>query len=163
MKWKVPLIFAAGFATAYLLSLVSGRTCRTGDLARALDTRKSKELEAAFGVWVHQTRQCRIGDYDVVAPVTEGAADILLVRHGKPVFVTSNLITRVLDDDRVVYEWERGRLITYTAYDRTRDAWIENYDINADGSIDTRTIAATGRPRKYEVPGTGVRWLEASR
>lgn len=164
MKWTLLLpVFGAGFVAAVILGLGPGPACRTGDLTHALNAQKSKQFEEAFGAWVHQTRQCHVGDYQVIAPLRAGAADLLVLRNGKAVFSTSERVTRFSDDERVMYEWQRGRVITYAAYDAGRHAWIENYDVNADGTIDTRTIALAGQPARREIPAVGYRWLEVAK
>ena len=75
--------------------------------------------------------------------------------------MASNQITqKVVDDDGAWYEWNRGReVITFAAYHSARKAWIENYDVNADGTIEMRTVDSGDHKKKQEVPGDD-RWLE---
>ena len=113
-----------------------------------------------FGAWIHQARQCRVGDYLVVAPAAAGRSDIIVARNGTPFFMASDEIVQVVDNDRVLYELNRRRhMITFSAYDPARKAWIENYDVNADGTIEIRTIDSGNHHPKQEVPGDGP-WLE---
>jgi hypothetical protein len=48
--------------------------------------------------------------------------------------------------------------ISYSAYDPSQGAWIENTDSGPDGNIDLRTIDVAGRPLKTEFR-VGERWL----
>lgn len=163
MKLKVLFIFGAGFATAMILALGSRPSveCQAGDLASALNVEKGKQFESLFGVWIHKARQCHVGDYVVVAPASTGRSDIIVTRNGKPFFMASDTVTQIVDDDRVLYEWDRKReVITFAAYNRARKAWIENYDVNADGTVEMRTVEVDNHKKWQEVPGD-VRWLAA--
>ena len=162
MKLKALLVFCAGFAIAVILGFGPGASveCRAGDMASTLNAQNTKDFENFFGAWIHRARQCHVGDYVVVAPVSAGRSDIIVARNGKAIFMASNEITQVVDDDRVLYEWNRGRsVITFAAYDPERKAWVENYDVNADGTIEMRTIDFGDHEKKQEVPGDD-RWLE---
>jgi hypothetical protein len=76
--------------------------------------------------------------------------------------VASETVTMVMGDDHVLFDRERGRKLSVAAYNPGQKAWIENVDINADGTIDWRTTEASGRPTKHEVR-LGDRWLEVIR
>jgi hypothetical protein len=162
MKFRVLFFFGAGFVSAVILGLGPGSPaqCRAGDMASTLGAQKSKDFEGLFGAWIHQARQCHVGDYLVVAPAAAGRSDIIVARNGTPFFMASDEIVQVVDNDHVLYELNRGRhVITFSAYDPARQAWIENYDVNADGTIEMRTVDSGNHRQRQEVPGDD-RWLE---
>lgn len=162
MKLGIALSFAAGVLVTALVGLRSGSSgdCPVGDMSGALNAQAGKSLEQVFGSWVHKARQCHIGDYLVIAPSAAGRSDVLLSRNGKTFFVAlSDTRMEIVDEGRVLYEWDRGRkVITYAAYDRARKGWVENYDVNADGSIELRTIESGGNGKLREIPASD-RWL----
>jgi len=53
---------------------------------------------------------------------------------------------------------ERAGLISYAAYDPVQQAWIENRDYGADGTVDARTTEIAGRLPKEEMR-VGDHWL----
>lgn len=161
MKLGILFSFAAGFLVATLLGFRAGPAadCRVGDMGGALNAQAGKSLEQVFGSWVHNARQCHVGDYLVTAPSATGQPDILVARNGKTFYIAiSATRTGVVDDGRVLYEWDRSRkVITYAAYDAARKGWVENYDVNADGTIELRTIES-GSGKTREIPASD-RWL----
>jgi hypothetical protein len=165
MKVKLGTAFAAGFIAAVLLGFVvpaSSPFCRTGYLRRGFGAERAKELEDFAGGWIHNARQCRVGDYLVIAPERQGSPDILLSRMGEPFLGVSKNTTTLLDADgrRVLYQWDRGKsIISYAGYDASRQAWIDNRDFGADGIVDFRTTEISGREVKQELK-VGDRWLE---
>jgi len=162
MKLAILLSFGAGFLAASILGWRAAPSgdCRIGDMGNALNARDGKALEQLFGAWVHHARACHVGDYLAIAPSAGGGSDVLLSRNGKTFYVAvSDTRTEIVDDGRVLYEWDRGRrLITYAAFDAARKSWIENYDVNADGSIELRTIGSGSGEKVREVPAS-ERWL----
>jgi hypothetical protein len=162
MKLGLVFAFGAGFLVATILGLRSrpAGDCLVGDMGSALNARTGETLEETFGAWVHKARQCRVGDYLVIAPATTGQPDIIVSRTGKTFyFRTSGAQTSIIDEGHALYEWDRAsKMITYSAYDDSRKSWIENYDLNADGSIEVRTIDA-GRDEKIKEVPASKRWL----
>ena len=162
MKLGILLSFGAGFLVATLLGFRGSPAgdCRVGDMGGALTAQAGKSLEQVFGNWVHKARQCHVGDYLVTAPAAAGQPDILVARNGKMFYVAISATgTGVVDDGRVMYEWDRSRkVITYAAYDGARKSWVENYDVNADGTIELRTIESGGNSKVREIPASD-RWL----
>lgn len=162
MKLGILFSFGAGFLMATVLGFRTGPTgeCRVGDMPGALTTQNGKALEQVFGAWVHNARECHVGDYLVTAPAAAGQPDIIVARKGKTFYISvSGTRTGIVDDGRVLYEWDRSRkVITYAAYDTARKSWVENYDVNADGSIELRTIESGGEGKTREVPASD-RWL----
>jgi hypothetical protein len=165
MKVKLATAFAAGFIAAVILGFVvpaSSPFCRTFYLTRGMGAERAKELEDFAGGWIHTARQCRIGDYLVIAPERQGSPDILLSRMGEPFLGVSRNTTTLLDADghRVLYQWDRDKsIISYAGYDAARQAWIDNRDFGADGIVDFRTTEISGRQGKQELK-VGDRWLE---
>jgi hypothetical protein len=165
MKVKLATAFAAGFVAAVILGLLtpaSRSPCRTGDMTIRIGAERAKELEDSAGGWIHNARECRLGDYLVIAPDRQGSPDILLSRMGEPFLGVSENSTMLLDADghRVLYQWDRGKsTISYAGYDTTRQAWIDNRDFGADGVIDFRTTEISGQQVKQEL-NVGDRWLE---
>jgi hypothetical protein len=165
MKVKLATAFAAGFFAAVILGFLrpSARPlCRTGDMAMGIGAERAKELEDSAGGWMHNARECQVGDYLADAPDRQGLPDILLSRMGKPVLVLSRNTTTLLDTDghRILYRWDRGKsTISYAGYDAARQAWVENLDFGADGVVDVRITEISGRQVKQEL-NVGDRWLE---
>ena len=165
MKVKLAIAFAAGFLAAVVLGFVvpaSNPLCRTGYITKGIGGERAKELEDSAGGWIHNVRECRVGDYLVVAPDRQGAPDIFLSRMGKLFLGVSKDATMLLDADghRILYRWDRGQsTISYAGYDAARQAWIDNLDFGADGVVDFRTTEISGRQVKRELK-VGDRWLE---
>ncbi|HEX7140631.1 MAG TPA: hypothetical protein VF219_22455 [Vicinamibacterales bacterium] len=155
--------FGAGFLAAMIVGFRVGPSgeCRVGDMESALHAQAGKALEQAFGAWIHRARVCHVGDYVVIAPVTADQSDIIVGRNGKTSFIAlSRTQTEIVDEGRVLYDWDRTRkVITYAAYDGVRKSWVENYDVNADGSIEVRTIESGTGGKVREVPSSD-RWLQ---
>ena len=162
MKLGLLFSFAGGFLAAMIMGFRVGPSadCRVGDMESTLHAPTGQALEQVFGAWVHQARVCHVGDYVVVAPVAADQSDIIVSRNGKTSFIAlSRTHTEIVDDGRVLYDWDRSRkVITYAAYDSARKSWVENYDVNADGSIDVRTIESRAGNQAREVPFSD-RWL----
>jgi hypothetical protein len=81
MKVKLASAFAAGFVAAVILGFflpASRPLCRTGDMTVGLSAERVKQLEDYAGGWIHNARECRVGDYLVDAPDRQGLPDILL-------------------------------------------------------------------------------------
>jgi hypothetical protein len=166
MKVKLATAFAAGFLVAVILGLLtpaSRSLCRTGDMTIGIGAERAQELEAFAGGWIHNARECRLGDYLVIAPDRRGSPDILLSRMGELFLGVSKNSTMLLDADgqRVLYQWDRGKspTISYAGYDTARQAWIDNRDFGADGVVDFRTTEISGQQAKQELK-IGDRWLE---
>lgn len=164
MKLRMVLVFAAGFATAVIFGSISVRpepvTCKTGDMTRAPGAGDGKDLERVLGGWIHKARECHVGEYLIVVPEKPQTAGILVGRNRKPVFMASNSTIDVLDQDRVVYEWDRERrTISFDVYDPARQAWITNVDADADGTLDLRWTSVADRVTKTEFRA-GDQWLE---
>ena len=165
MKVKLATAFAAGLLAAVVLGFVvpaSNPLCRTGYLTKGIGGERAKEVEDSAGGWIHNVRECRVGDYLVVAPDRQGSPDIFLSRMGKLFLGVSKDTTMLLDADgrRVLYQWDRGQsTISYAGYDAARQAWIDNLDIGADGVVDFRTTEISGRQVRQELK-VGDRWLE---
>ena len=86
MKVKLAIAFAAGFLAAVVLGFVVPATsplCRTGYMTKGIGAERAKEVEDFAGGWIHNVRECRVGDYLVVAPDRQGSPDIFLSRMGK--------------------------------------------------------------------------------
>jgi hypothetical protein len=149
VKAKLVTAFAAGFLVAAILGFVgpiSRPLCRPG----------------AIEGWSHSARECRVGDYLVIAPDRQGLPDLLLARMGRPYLNVSKEETMLLDTEgqRPVYHWDRGKsVIAYAGFDATRKAWVDNLDFGADGVVDFRTTTIAGRQIKQELI-VGDRWLE---
>ena len=164
MKVKLAT-FAAGFLAAAIVGFfrpAPTSPCRTGDLTIGIGAEKAKELEDFAGGWVHHARECRVGDYLMVAPDRQGSPELILSRKGQSFLAVSKNLTMLLDADgrRIVYEWDRERsVISYAGYDAPRQAWIDNIDFGADGAVDYRTTEISGRQVKQEWK-IGNRWLE---
>jgi hypothetical protein len=162
MMLKILLSFGAGVLVAMLLGFRSGPSgdCSVGDMQSALHAQTGNALEQTFGSWVHKARVCHVGDYVVVAPVAPGQSDIIVSRNGQTSYVAmSSTQTEVVADGRLLYDFDRSRkVITYAAYDAARKIWIENYDVNADGTIELRTIESGTKGTVREVPASD-RWL----
>lgn len=162
MKLGILSSFGAGFLAATIVGFrpAPPGECRVGDMGSALNAGTGHTLEETFGAWVHKARQCHIGDYLVIAPATAGQPDIIVSRTGKTFyFRASGDQTSIIDDGRPLYEWDRKeKMITYSAYDDSRKSWVENYDLDADGSIEVRTIESGSDGKVKEVPAS-KRWL----
>ena len=165
MKVKLATAFAAGFLAAVVLGFVvpaSNPLCRTGYMTKGIGAERAKELEDSADGWIHNVRECRIGDYLVVAPDRQGSPDIFLSRTGKLFMGVSKDTTMLLDADgrRVLYQWDRAKsTVSYAGYDAARQAWIDNLDFGADGVVDFRTTEISGRQVKQELK-VGDHWLE---
>jgi hypothetical protein len=165
MKVKLATAFAAGFLVAVLLGFVvpaSSPHCRTGYMTKGIGAERAKEVENFAGGWIHNVRECRVGDYLVIAPDRQGSPDIFLSRMGKLFMGVSQDTTMLLDADgrRILYQWDRAKsTISYAGYDPVRQAWIDNLDFGADGVVDFRTTEISGRQVKQELK-VGDRWLE---
>jgi hypothetical protein len=165
MKAKLATAFAAGFLVAAIVGFarpVPRPLCRTGDMTKGIGAESAKELEDFAGGWIHNARECRVGDYLVDAPDRQGSPDIFLSRMGEPFLVSYRNTTTLYDADghRVLYEWDRAKsVIRYAGYDAATQAWIENLDFGADGIVDFRTTEIAGRQVKQELK-VGDRWLE---
>ena len=123
---------------------------------------KGKKLAEFAGAWIRNARECRVGDYLVVAPDRPGSPDILLSRTGRPFLGVSSNTTTLVDADgqRVLYRRDSEKpTISYAGYDSTRQAWIDNLDLAADGVVDFRTTEISGRQVKQEMI-VADRWLE---
>ena len=113
-----------------------------------------------------KTMSCKVRDYVVITSQVAGSDEITLVRRRHAVLMIDHGTTTVLDADgrRVVYSsvqnQESGRnYISYTAYDASQGAWIENIDVGPDGTMDMRMTEVAGRPSRVEFR-IGERWLE---
>jgi hypothetical protein len=165
MKVKLATAFAAGLLAAAIVGFAGPAPrplCRTGDMTMGIGAERAKELEDFAGGWIHSARECRVGDYLVVAPDRQGSPDLFLSRMGKPFLGLSRSTTTLVDADghRIVYQWDRGKsVISYAGYDAARQAWIDNLDFGADGIVDFRTTEIAGRQVKQELK-IGDRWFE---
>jgi hypothetical protein len=165
MKVKLATAFAAGFLVAVILGLLtpaSRSLCRTGDMTIGMGAERAKELEDFAGGWIHNARECRLGDYLVIAPDRRGSPDILLSRMGELFLGVSKNSTMLLgaDGQRVLYQSDRVKsTISYAGYDAARQAWVDNRDFGADGVVDFRTTEISGQQAKQELK-VGDRWLE---
>lgn len=77
MKIRIATAFAAGFVAAVLLGFLRPTfrpVCQTGDMTIGLGSQRTKELEEISGAWIHNARECRIGDYVIDAPDKRGHA-----------------------------------------------------------------------------------------
>jgi hypothetical protein len=165
MKVKLATAFTAGFFAAVILGFLRPAArplCRTGDMTMGIGAERAKELEDSAGGWIHNARECRVGDYLVDAPDRQGSPDIFLSRMGEPFLVSYRNTTTLYDagGHRVLYQWDRGKsVIRYAGYDAATQAWIDNLDLGADGVVDFRTTEISGRQDKRELK-VGDRWLE---
>jgi hypothetical protein len=64
--------------------------CRTGDMAIGMTAQKAKELENLAGPWIHNARECRVGDYLVDAPDRQGSPELFVSRTGLPVLAVAD-------------------------------------------------------------------------
>jgi hypothetical protein len=65
MKVKLATAFAAGFLAAAIVGFARPAPrplCRTGDMTMGIGAESAKELEDFAGAWIHNARECRVGD-----------------------------------------------------------------------------------------------------
>jgi hypothetical protein len=172
------LKFAHSSLTLFLALLIASATagscrsrptavvCSTGDLTELLDVESTRLVQTTESTWLRNGLACKTGEYVVVTPRDGGSGQIWLVRNRRPAFIIDNGATTLFaaDGKRVVFQSTNGRapgrnFISYSAYDSSQNAWIENVDSGPDGSVDFRTTEVSGRPVKTEF-SVGDRWLE---
>jgi hypothetical protein len=153
--------FGAGLLMAIGLGFWPGRAdnCRTDTLAAGKSPQDFKETRDLFGDWVRDARVCTVGEYLIIGPAKGGSSDIVVSRKGKAVFVVSKTQTQVVGEDRVLFERDTNRqFISFAAYDSAQRTWVDNIDMNADGTLDAR-IDTSEHATKREIR-LGDRWLE---
>jgi hypothetical protein len=99
----------------------------------------------------------------LVAQITRDETALFNVDgRGDTLFATRSSISLAeVDKKRTLFAvtHQSGRnYVSYSAYDPSQGAWIENTDSGPDGSIDLRTTDVAGRPLKTEFR-VGERWL----
>jgi len=164
MKSKTATAFVAGFGVAMLLGFLRPAPkphCDVGDITGEFAREDAKNFEGVRG-WAHNARVCNVGDYIVAGPDRRGSTDLLVGRPGEPLLVVQGSDTMLLYERRVVYAWDRAKaVISYAGYDSARQAWIDNIDAGADGTIDVRSTEIADRPKKWEFR-IGDRWFDMS-
>ncbi len=152
VRWKVAFAFCGGFMASMILSgwVPHSLTCRLGDLTSGITADQKKDLERSLGAWIHNVRECRVGDYIVDAPAREGSRAILVSRQKHMVLGVSKDAVMLMDDDgqHLLYRWDQATgLVSYSPYDATQRAWIENYNVDPAGTIDRRSVETAVAPR----------------
>jgi hypothetical protein len=118
--------------------------------------------------WAGRALTCSMGDFQFVTPSKSGhrGDDLFIIRKGRPFLMVSEKETDLLDDSGKHFLFalqsatsERVSVITYSAYDQTKGAWIENFDFGSDGTLDYRKTEVNGRKVKEEFR-VGDHWLE---
>jgi hypothetical protein len=137
--------------------------CRIGDLTASSDPESSKILQE-LGPWAKHARECDVGEYKIDIPAEGGHGEIMVSRHGHPLFLSAGRTTMVLDSTgkQIVFEATQGEgtSATYASYaTRVADAWVDSVDFGADGSVDYRTTKTAGGSTKQEF-SVDQRWLE---
>jgi len=101
----------------------------------------------------------------LVAKVTRDETALFNVDgRGDTLIVSGDSITLAdVDKKRTLLAVAHGQsernFVSYSAYDPSQGAWIENIDSGPDGNLDLRRTEITGRPLKTEFR-VGERWLE---
>jgi len=164
---------AAGFLLlVVIISLVCYRAglnarCRIGNMGGPF-TSDNVQAEHDLGVdWARRALTCDMGEYQVVTPIDRSRSKGgYILRNGHMFLLVGEKGTAVHDDSgkRLLFAFtsatpERSATISYSAYDRTKGAWIENFDLDANGTLDYRTTEIDGRPIKHEYR-IGEQWLE---
>ena len=127
-------------------------------------------MQAAYGSWIHNARECTVGDYVITVPAEAGSGEILVGRQRRLVFYSDAHQTSVMDASgkRFVFNSTKGRapseytFISYTTLDPSQNAWIETVDSAGDGSVDFRLIDRQGQDVRTEY-NVDQRWLEVVR
>src|SRR5476649_2461063 len=140
--------------------------CRTGDVTATLTPEIAQQLASGLGSWVRNVRECPVGEYLVDTPAVGGQGQIMLGRSGRPVLLLSPEQTTLFDETgkRIVFMASHGRSpegnrTSYEVYDAARGAYVENMDLESDGTIDLRSTEIPGREKTFEFR-VGDRWLE---
>jgi len=162
----VLLVAIAGIGSCARGSAMS--RCRIGDLTASSNPEGSK-LSQGLGPWVKRVRECDVGEYRIDVPAEGGHAEIMVSRNGHALFLSAGETTIVMDSsgrrvlfDAVLAEGVGAPSISYATYVRSTDAWVENVDLGADGTVDYRTTETAGGPTKREF-SVDQRWLEMVR
>jgi len=141
--------------------------CDVGNMTVALPPDKQKAVhDGGFG-WANRAVMCSMGDYQVVTSNEPGhKVDLFIIRKAEPFLLVNDNLTDLLDDsgEHVLFSLTRNIRngvsgITYSAYNEEKGAWIENFDLRADGTLDSRTTEINGRKVKEEYR-VGEQWLE---
>jgi len=124
-------------------------------------------MQAAYGDWIRNARECKVGDYVVVTPAAAGSGEILVGRRGHPVFYSDAHHTTVMDASgkRIVFGSQKGtapgesNFVSYATFNPVQDAWIDTVDTGGDGSVDFRFVERQGQEKRTEY-NVDQRWLE---
>ena len=167
---KVTAVMLATTALVSCGAPSSTLRCRTGDMTSSLDTSTSQGMQALYGPWIRNARECIVGDYVITVPAEAGSGEILVGRQRRPVFYSDPRQTSVLDPSgtRIVFNSTKGGApnentrTSYATFDPIQNAWIETVDNAGDGSVDFRLIERQGQEVSTEYI-VDQRWLELVR
>jgi hypothetical protein len=139
--------------------------CKTGSW---LALRTPERIKLFDGMaWTRHALACRVGEYQVMVPSEPGQGDnAYIFRKDRPFVLMSDDATNVFDDsgERIIFSHIRANAkrpssSSYLGYDSVNNAFIDNFDINADGILDFRTTTVGETITKREAR-VGDRWLE---
>jgi len=124
-------------------------------------------MQAAYGDWIRNARECKVGDYLIVTPAEGDSGEILVGRRGHPVFYSDAHRTTVMDasGQRIVFGSQKGTapgensFVSYATFDPVRNGWIDTVDAGGDGSVDFRFVDRQGQEKRTEF-NVDQRWLE---
>jgi hypothetical protein len=141
--------------------------CQVGNMGGPFTSDNIKAQRYFEFEWARHALSCRMGDYQVVTPSEPGRGDGgYIIRKGRLFLTVNDKETGLFDDSgqHLLFALtratpERDAAISYTAYDKAKDALIENFDFRADGTLDYRTTEINGHKVKQEFR-VGEQWLE---
>ena len=167
---KVAAVVLATTAFVSCRSGSSASSCRTGDMTASLNSSSSGVMQAAYGDWIRNARECKVGDYVIVTPAEGSSGEILVGRRGHAVFYSDAHYTTVMDASgkRIVFGSQKGtapgenNFLSYATFDPVQNAWIDTVDAGGDGSVDFRFVDRQGQEKRTEY-SVDQRWLELVR
>jgi hypothetical protein len=141
--------------------------CTIGNIAGPFTPDNIKAQHELGFDWSRHALICKMGEYQVVTPSEAGRGEGgYILRKGRLFLAVTEKETDLFDDsgERFLFALTRTTSrgipgISYSAYDPAKGAWIENFDVGADGTLDYRTTEVNGRKVKEEYR-VGEHWLE---
>jgi hypothetical protein len=139
--------------------------CKTGSWLGPRTPERAKLFEGME--WTRHALACRVGEYQVMVPSESGQGDgIYIVNKERMFFAVNDKETDVIDDSgkHLLFSLTRATAdrvstISYSAYNQPKGAWIQSFDLGADGTLDYRTTEINDRTVKQEYL-VGEQWLE---
>jgi hypothetical protein len=112
---------------------VSADECFRGDLRPMLDAQSQNALSLLTGDWLKDGKMCRVGHFTVIGSAEEGNDTLILLRHGKLMFLSQPSTNWTFVDGNLTTGGKDGVMHTIVEADRPK---VAVRDADNDGYFD---------------------------